>query len=154
MRQAFVTAGAGILGLGVLVASSGCETKVTDKDIKYISAGELRQMIDVRDSGKADHLFLIDPRSAREFGEGHIRGAENITIDRVIGEKSPRNPPFDKYGTIVVYGNDPGSAPAKGMAKRIMSLGHKKKTKMYAGGMKEWGQTYPSLIEKSAEEAK
>lgn len=159
MTQAFVTARPGIrgvLGAGALAfgALAGCETKITDKDIKFITAGELRQMMDVRQSGRPDHLFLIDPRSAREYAEGHITGAEHITIDRVISEKSPRNPPFNRYSTIVVYGNDPGSAPAKGMAKRIMSLGHRKNTKMYAGGMKEWGQTYPALIEKTAEEAK
>lgn len=128
---------------------AGCETKITDKDIKFVSAGELRQLMEVRDGGKRDQLYLIDPRSDREFREGHIRGAEHLTLDRVVGEKSARNPPFDRYGTIVVYGNDPGSPPAKGMAKRIMSLGHKKKTKMYAGGMKEWEALYPELVERA-----
>ncbi len=148
MRSRRVTAF--LLGTGIVVAA-GCKTKVDESDIKFMTSGELRQMIATRDSGKADHLFLIDPRSEREYAAGHIAGSSHITIDRVIGEKSPRNPPFDRYSTIVVYGNDPGSAPARGMAKRIMSLGYKKNTKMYAGGMKEWVQTYPSLVETTPE---
>ncbi|QYK47345.1 MAG: rhodanese-like domain-containing protein [Phycisphaeraceae bacterium] len=147
-----VTACAGICVLGA--ALSGCTTKVDESDIRFISSGELRQMIQTRDGGRADHLLLIDPRSAREYAEGHIVGAEHITIDRVVGEKSPRNPPFDRYSHVVVYGNDPASAPARGMAKRIMSLGHKKTTRMYAGGMKEWSQTYPSMVVKGEEPAK
>lgn len=148
MRHGFVTAGCvSLLALGA--ALGACETKVTDKDIKLITAGDLRQMIEVRDSGRPEHLYLVDPRSDREFAEGHIVGANHDTLDRVVGEKSLKNPPFGRYTHIVVYGNDPGSPPAKGMAKRIMSLGYKKNTRMYAGGMKEWADTYPSLIEKS-----
>lgn len=152
MTSRSVTACAGICVFAAVL--SGCTTKVDESDIRFISSGELRQMIQTRDGGRADHLLLIDPRSAREYADGHIVGAEHITIDRVVGEKSPRNPPFDRYSNVVVYGNDPASAPARGMAKRIMSLGHKKTTRMYAGGMKEWSQTYPSLIEKTAEVAK
>lgn len=151
MRPRFVAvclAGVGVLGL------AGCRTEVDESDIKFMTSGELRQMIEVRDSGKPNHLFLIDPRSEREFGSGHIKGASHITLDRVVGEKSPRNPPFDRYDTIVVYGNDPASAPARGMAKRIMSLGYKKNTWMYGGGMKEWSETYPAHVETTPESAK
>ena len=131
----------------------GCEKSYSDKDIKYVTSGDLKQMLDARAS-KPDHLLLVDPRSAREFAESHISGAQNISIDRVSEEKSPRNPPFGRYTHIVVYGNDPGSPPAKGMTKRIMKAGYPKQTRMYQGGMQEWENTYPALVEKPAEAPK
>lgn len=157
MRHGFVTRAGGIaaagLALGVVFGLGGCETKVSDKDLKYITSGDVKQMLETR-AAKPDHMLLIDPRSAREYGEGHIAGAEHITIDRVSEEKSPRNPPFGRYTHIVVYGNDPASPPAKGMAKRIMKLGYKKNTKVYGGGMQEWADTYPSLVEKAEDAPK
>lgn len=146
MRSRFVTAWSALI---VCIGSSltACTRSVDDNKIKYIEAGDLRQMMSVG-ATRPDYLFLIDPRSEREYAEGHISGAEHITIDRVVGESSPRNPPFGRYTHVVVYGNDPASAPAKGMVKRILSLGHKH-TRMYTGGMKEWADTYPSLVEKA-----
>jgi len=157
MRSGFVTtAGAFVaatLAASLVLGMGGCQNNVDDTDIKYITSGDVKQMLETR-ATKPDHVLLVDPRSAREFAEGHIAGAEHITIDRVSEEKSPRNPPFGRYTHIVVYGNDPASPPAKGMAKRIMGLGFKKNTRMYQGGMQDWASTYPSLVERAEDAPK
>lgn len=105
-------------------------------------------MVDEQEGGRRDFLLLIDPRSEREFGEGHIAGASNLTLDRVSPESSVRNPRFGDYKNVIVYGNDPSSGPARAMTKRILGLKHKN-VRMYGGGFREWARTYPEMVRKS-----
>ncbi|RMH14179.1 MAG: rhodanese-like domain-containing protein [Planctomycetota bacterium] len=114
----------------------GCsERKVDNRDIEFIGLTQLRVLMDEA-RGNPDKLLLIDPRIASEFAAGHLPGAVNIRlpeVDRAAG----RDPMIARHSHIVVYGNDPGSAVAQGMTKKLISRRYKN-VRMFAGGIAEW----------------
>jgi rhodanese-related sulfurtransferase len=138
-----------LVGAVALGGLAGCQADVRESDIKFVDSSELRRLVVDERGARRGQLLLIDPRSEREFGEGHIAGATNLTLDRVTPESSSRNPRFGDYKHVIVYGNDPASAPARAMTKRILGLRFKN-ARMYGGGFSEWSRTYPELVEVSA----
>lgn len=92
--------------------------------------------MDRRDRGEADALLLIDPRSERRFAEAHIPGARNIRLPQVDPARD-RDPGIERFRAIVVYGDDPASASARAMTKRLLAAGYRG-VRLYAGGIKEW----------------
>jgi rhodanese-related sulfurtransferase len=114
----------------------GCDKNTRDTDIKFVRVSEVRTLVDRRDRGDAEALLLVDPRSEKAFAEGHIPGARNLRLPQVDAKKDP-DPQIERYDRIVVYGEDPASASARGMAKRLLAVGYKG-VRLYAGGLKEW----------------
>ena len=100
-----------------------------------VDLGELTALMD----SAAEHpskLVIVDPRPESDYAAGHIPGAVNLRLPDV-GEDMRRPPVLAGRKTIVVYGEDPGSAVAKGMAKKLISLRYKG-VRMFAGGIKAW----------------
>lgn len=122
-------------------AVGGCERTTRDTDIKTISAGQAKALWDKAQKGGTAAVFL-DPRPAKAFNESHITGAQNLTLPR-IDLRGPRDRTLESYDTIVVYGENPGSAVAKGMTKRLLAVGYDG-IRWYAGGISEWrSRGYP-----------
>jgi rhodanese-related sulfurtransferase len=126
---------AGIL-LAALALLAGCEKSTRDKDIELISAGEVRELQERAGKGERNLMVLIDPRPAKHFEAGHIPGAINLTLPQV-----PRDggavAELDRYQHLIVYGNDPASAQAMGMAKRLRDTDHSG-VRLFAGGLHDW----------------
>jgi 3-mercaptopyruvate sulfurtransferase SseA len=126
---------AGIL-LAALAAVGGCEKSTRDKDIELISVGEVRELQERVERGDRNLMVLIDPRPAKHYVAGHIPGAINLTLPQVprdggtVGE-------LERYQHLVVYGNDPASAQAMGMAKRLRDTDHSG-VRLFAGGLLDW----------------
>lgn len=114
----------------------GCGAPRTmDSSIQYVDLAMLRSAME-KDKETPSHLVIVDPRPASEYSEGHIPGSVNLRlpdVDRVEG----LNPLIRGHHMIVVYGKDPGSAVAKGMTKKLISLQYKR-VRMYQGGMVDW----------------
>jgi 3-mercaptopyruvate sulfurtransferase SseA len=116
----------------------GCERKTRDTDIKIISLSEMKLLLD-RDATRGrggGEIVLVDPRPTKAYQAGHIPGARNIQLPQ-INPKGSGDPSLARHKHIVVYGDDPGSAVARGMTKRLMAVGHRG-VRLYAGGMREW----------------
>jgi rhodanese-related sulfurtransferase len=126
-------AAAGALALAV---AGGCERKTRDTDIKIISLAEMKTLLDQDPRGERGQIVLVDPRPAASFEAGHIPGARNVQLPQ-IDTKGSGDPSLSRFRNIVVYGEDPGSAVARGMTKRLMAVGHRG-VRLYAGGMREW----------------
>lgn len=132
----------GALGAGVAVAlvaaaAGGCERKTRDSDIKIISLAEMKMLLDREQAGTGrGEIVLVDPRPARAYEAAHIPGARNVQLPQ-INPKGSGDPSLARHRHIVVYGEDPGSAVARGMTKRLMAVGHRG-VRLYAGGMREW----------------
>ncbi len=116
--------------------SVGCERETRDTDIKLVSVGEVKALWDRQQKGSSTAVFIIDPRPARAFEASHITGARNLTLPKV-NPKEDRDPMIERYDNIVVYGDDPGSATARGMVKRLLAVGYKH-IRFFAGGLLEW----------------
>lgn len=130
-------AGAGMLAAASVLVLAGCNGGVTDADIKRISLGEVRDLVD-KSEGRGDLLLLVDPRPASAFAAGHLPGARNLPLPPAEADRG-RDPTIARYQNIVVYGDDPGSPIAKAMTKRLMHLGYQG-VRFFAGGLAEWSE--------------
>jgi len=121
----------------------GCERETRDTDLKIVSVGEVKALWDRKERGSETLVFIVDPRPTKAFAVSHITGARNLQLPR-IDPKGDRDPMIERYDNIVVYGDDPGSATARGMAKRLLAVGYKH-IRFFAGGLKDWkSRGYPT----------
>lgn len=81
-------------------------------------------------------MLLVDPRSEQEFSAGHIPGAMNVPLNE-LPLKSGKISPYSEFDRIVVYGTNPDSVPARGVAKRFMANSYSD-VYVLTGGLKEW----------------
>lgn len=114
----------------------GCKG-VSDKSIQEISGLELRKLYDSSHrKGNETELVLIDPRHPSQYAREHIPGARNFRLTDAPPEASV-NRDISRFDTIVVYGNDPASAPARAMTKRMITIGYSG-VRLFPGGLEEW----------------
>ncbi len=120
---------------GILLVScmalSGCQQKVSDRDLLMIELPEVRRL------HGASNVRFVDPRAGEEYAKAHIAGALNLPVVQVTELKTDMEPSVARAKTVVVYGNNPGSAVARVVAKRLMAAGHKG-VRLYLGGLDEW----------------
>lgn len=116
---------------------SGCSREVSDRDIKTIALADAARLHAKAQSEPLEALF-IDPRAKAAYDESHIAGARHLQLTADDTNRGT-DPAIDRYDAIVVYGNDPGSAIARAMAKRMMAIGYgKKKVKLMSDGLIAW----------------
>lgn len=131
-----------VMTLGLL---AGCESDPSDKDIEYISLGELRTLLEGKDASKT---LLVDPRAPQDYDAGHIPGAQNYGINSERAKTGGGlNPVFKGYKHLIVYGDNPSPGPAQAMAKRLMYM-KADNVRVFGGGMMEWRRAGLS-VEKS-----
>jgi len=124
--------GAGVLG--------GCQGGVSDKKIEFI---DLNRAIEFYDDGLKDSeaVLFIDVRNQERFDAGHIKGARNIRVNE-IDLRYDADPELLKYDNLVIYGENPGSASARAMAKRMIEGGYntmlKTRVRLFLGGWVVW----------------
>ncbi len=129
------SAGAVLAGLSL----GGCEKGTSGKDINesvIYTLADVREAIGQRDGGEPEHALLIDPRAPKYFAVGHLPGAVNLRLPDVR-EDDPRDHGLQKFDRLIVYGDNPGSAVAQAMFKRLLAAGYGG-VKFYAGGFEEW----------------
>ena len=97
----------------LVLAAPGCSKSVSDRAITNIAIADASKKIE----GSAGTVF-VDARSASEHAERRIPGS--IHID--LRDFDPKAPPavLRRAREIVVYGNDPGSATAIALTKRLL----------------------------------
>ncbi|HYE03286.1 MAG TPA: rhodanese-like domain-containing protein [Phycisphaerales bacterium] len=125
-----------VLALLVAMAAGlgGCKTRVSDKSLEFVGIPEIRRL---QASGNPRSVLLIDPRSHRDFAEAHIPGARSIQLSEVSGLKGDTDPELERFKNLVVYGDDPSTGSARGMAKRLLNAGYDS-VYLFAGGLREW----------------
>jgi len=127
----------GIWLVALTLLLPACDKSTKDSDISDLSAAATQRLLhDSKSKNKPDLVLLVDPRSPREFAQGHIPGAKNIQLDEIKPGES-RLVAYDKYDTIIVYGSDPGSPIAKAMTKRFLMNDYREVYRLQ-GGLKEW----------------
>jgi rhodanese-related sulfurtransferase len=122
--------------LAALLALSACTQNITDTDVdnNALTLTQLRKITTAEDNGKT---LLIDARTPAEYAAGHIPHAANISVAQVSGIDGNTDPRLLKYKTLVVYGNDPASIPAKSLGKRLIATGYKD-VRFYPDGFAGW----------------
>lgn len=130
IKAASVRLAFGAIVLATLVAG-GCSKQITDNKVERVA---LKRVARYQASGD-EGVLIIDARRQEQFNGGHIPGARNIRLPEI--DESQRDPRLEKFKTIVVYGDDPGSASAMAMAKRLMSAGYKN-VHLFEAGFSSW----------------
>lgn len=130
--------------LGGLGALSGCARRdVSDSRIDVITLSEALAYHE-RASRADPEVLFIDARRSVIYDEGHIRGARNLRPNDV-DLRAGTDPRLEAKEALVVYGQDPGSAVARAMSKRLIEAGYntmlRRRVKFYAGGFNEWQAT-------------
>jgi len=126
-----------ILGIAALSTSlGGCNRNVDDSDIKSISITEIRSALDNK---KSDSILFIDSRPPRAYAAEHIPDAINMQITAVDinTQYMKRDSRLERYGVLVVYGDDPGTPSAKALTKRLIFVGYDD-VRMYFDGLGGW----------------
>lgn len=128
---------------GLLSGLGGCKGDLSDKKIEFI---DLNRAMDLYDEGLSDDeaVLFIDVRKPERYNAGHILGARNIRVNE-IDLKYDADPELLKFDNLVVYGENPGSASARAMAKRMIQGGYntmlKDRVRLFLGGWVVWEST-------------
>lgn len=112
-----------------------CETHISKDDLVPIGVAEVHRLVEESDR-QPGRVLLVDPRPQDRFQVERLPGARNLDISTVRPGLG-RDPALDTFQTIVVYGDDPGSVAAQGMAQRMMAEGYRN-VRFFAGGVREW----------------
>jgi len=106
---------AAALALGVmLTATGGCSPTISDRTVTRIETTLATQR-----QAQESALF-IDARPAAAYQSGHIPGAINLRLGEL--SYTGRDPRLTGRSPLIVYGQNPGSATALALAKRMMEL--------------------------------
>lgn len=109
-----------LLAASSLLAVPGCSKSVSDRAITNIAIADASRMVEAGSSG----TVFVDARSASEHAERRIPGAIHIDIRDFDPEAPPAS--LRRAREIVVYGNDPGSATAIALTKRLLRADFKR----------------------------
>lgn len=97
----------------------GCSKSVSDWAITNIAIADAARSLE---SGR--NVVYLDARSAAEHAERRIPGAIHIDIRRFDASAPPAA--IRSAREIIVYGQDPGSATAIALTKRLLQADHKR----------------------------
>ncbi len=128
------------LAVSVAVAACLCGAascgRTNDSDVELMSVAKARRLW-VADRGKATPATLfVDSRSTEDYAGGHIPGAGRVSLSDLVQDRvAPIG--LRSSGKIVVYGADPGSPAAMGLAKRLQSMGYDS-VYLMQGGLLSW----------------
>ncbi len=123
---------AGLLAVATAFAP-GCRTTISDRDLVLVGPEEAARIIEHKPLLGDRNAVWVDPRTEREFHDGHIPGAVNLPFQDV----ERRHQQLDRYDVLVVYGDDYGDSKASAMSKRLLMLGHKE-VRTLKGGLRAW----------------
>jgi rhodanese-related sulfurtransferase len=128
-------------GFSLVLALTGCGSTISDKDVDkhQVSVGEVKRLLDLQQKkGKENIVILIDPRPEAEFAKAHIPGAKNLQLSQIKTKEKRRD--LEGFKNLIVYGQDPSSASARAMVKRLMTNEYDNVALM-AGGLYQWRVT-------------
>jgi rhodanese-related sulfurtransferase len=127
-----------IVGFGPIA----CERTTRDTDIRFFSVSESKVYFDRVARGDSKAALFVDPRPAKAYAASHIPGSRNLTLPQVKVKSKP-DPHLNDYEMLIVYGDDPASATARGMTKRLLEVGYAN-VRFFAGGLEDWNnRNYP-----------
>ncbi len=135
MRNRLVR-GLWVFAAAFAAAGAGCESNITDRDIQFVSTAEVRDLTRKRLEGDEKAVLLLDARPSAAFEQGRLPTAVNTRLTEFPPD-AKRLERYTRYDNLIVYGEDPGSASARALTKRLMELRYKD-VRMFEGGVRAW----------------
>jgi rhodanese-related sulfurtransferase len=117
------------------LCAGGCETRTTDADLDAIriTLAEIR----AEQARGAHRVLMIDGRRPDEYRQERIAGAIFRSLTDVSGRGADIDPRINAARLKVVYGNDPSTATARALAKRMLAAGYSG-VRYFENGFLEW----------------
>jgi rhodanese-related sulfurtransferase len=127
---------AAVCGLMALILG-GCAGNVSEVDLEKVTIklADVRKEMDKWNLGSK--VLPVDSRGYADYQAGHLPGAINLGLTGVSGNQGDVNERLAKYSALIVYGNDPGTASARALAKKMMSTGYSN-VKYFPEGLAAW----------------
>lgn len=124
------------IGLFAAAACGACERSTSDTDIVWLKPPDALQKMNASAGifrGATNGVF-VDPRSPRQFAEGHIPDAINLPLQDM---QDNAHSALRGYDLFVVYDADFMDGLAVAGSKRLMEMGY---TNVYTleGGLRAW----------------
>lgn len=116
----------------LLLATPGCTRKITDDDVRRMGADDVARLVQ---SERDRNVLLIDARPLAQHEAGALPGAVSVRLADLTDSR--RLPALERYRTLVVYGQDRGSASAMAVAKRLITQGYSD-VRFFDGGVDAW----------------
>lgn len=117
--------------------SVGCASKTSDSSLVFLNPNEgidaVREQRRMMGLAKPSSGVWLDPRTDKEYREGHIPGAVHLPMQRIREEHNA----LREYSVIVVYGSDYNSPRATAASKTLLELGYDD-VRTLRGGLKAW----------------
>lgn len=110
----------------------GCNTSISDANLTRVAVPDVLTRVQ-RDDGKS--LLLIDTRPLEVYEAAHLPGAIRMGLAQV--SSTTRDPRLSRFRTLVVYAQNPGSATAVAVAKRLLTAGYDN-VQLFDGGVDAW----------------
>ena len=108
----------------------GCTETVSDRAITNIAIADAARSFESQKG-----VLYLDARSAADHAARRIPGAMHVDISSFDAENAPAA--VRQAREIIVYGQDPGSARAIALTKRLLRAGYKRVSFM-RDGMNGW----------------
>ena len=102
-----------LAGITASTFLGGCNREVTDDSVTRVSVSEVHRRLDRVGRG----IELLDARDRASYERSHIPGARHVTLPDI--DPTRPTPSLEGRGTLIVYGEHPGSATALAIAKRL-----------------------------------
>jgi rhodanese-related sulfurtransferase len=115
--------------LSMTPGMSGCSTKISDSVVNRITTTEAIRRHD------GEKTLFIDARPKSAYQRGHIAGAISLRLGEL--SYTDRDTRLMTHSPLVVYGENPGSAPALALAKRLLEMDYKD-IEYYEPGLSGW----------------
>ncbi len=129
-----------VLCVGGLLAGGGCQKQISDARIDVITLEEAVGFFEASKGDEPSAAFL-DARRDSIFASGTIEGARQLRPDDV-DLRAGLDPRLESKDALVVFGQNPSSAVARAMCKRLLEAGYNSmltsRVKFYPGGYDEW----------------
>ena len=124
--------------MALMVALGGCSSGTSDRDLQFVTSLEAMQILEQKTGAfgsRGDTVNVwLDPRTLKEYEEGHIPGAMSLPFPEIETSYESR---LRSAASIVVYDTNWNDVIAISASKRLMELGH---SDVYTlkGGLEAW----------------
>ncbi len=119
------------VGVFLMSLCTGCSQTTSDRTLTRIDAPSVADRLR---GSNAERTLIMDTRPAEAYRAGHIPSAINLRLEDLAAGRSAG---IDRYPFVIVYGENPASATATAMTKRLQSLGYSG-VRLFEGGMDAW----------------
>jgi rhodanese-related sulfurtransferase len=132
-----VSSPAGVLALAfsLMLTLGACTKTISDADIEKdaVALKDVRRAVD----RPGDGTLLVDARPRKDWEAGRIPSSINLSLTQISGREGERDPRISSFRKIIVFGENPGSAAARAMTKKMVMTGYDN-VHFFPGGLFEW----------------